>query len=220
MRAGSLISDVLPSLKTSDTDATALRWMNELHVDQLPIIHNHKFLGLVNEPDLIDRNTPDEIINIHNLKPDGLFVEDTDHLFEVLKLANDKNLTVIPVLNKDQNYIGSITLSRLMSYFTRETDIAEPGGILILEVEARNYSVSEIARIIETNGGTILGLFAGSNPDPNLRDVTIKVNRVDLAAIIKTFLRYNYRIKETFQEEEYSHDVRDRFDSLMNYLNI
>ena len=220
MRAISLISDTLPSLKMTDTDSRALRWMNELHVDQLPVINNHKFLGLVSELDILDRNTPDEPVINHELQRQGLFVKDNDHLFEVLKISSEKKLTVIPVLDKQENYLGSITLNQLLDFFTKETDIIETGGIIVLEVEVRNYSVTEIARIIETNGGSILGLFAGSNADPNLRDVTIKINRADLNPIIAAFERFNYHIKDTYQEEEYFHDVRDRFDSLMNYLNV
>lgn len=220
MRASALISEMLPPLKTTDTDGYALKWMNELHVDQLPVVSNHEFIGLISELDLLDRNTPDEPISNHEIKRQDLFVKENDHLFEVLKLASEKSLSVIPVLNSNQKYVGSITISRLMDFFTKETDIIEPGGILVLEIESRNYSVAEIGRIIESNGASILGLFAGSNPDPNLRDVTVKINKADLTAIIATFERYNYKIKDSYQEEEYFHNVKDRFDSLMNYLNV
>lgn len=220
MRAVALISEMLPSLKTTDTDAYALKWMNELHVDQLPVVSNHQFIGLISELDLLDRNTPDEPISNHEIKRNDLFVKENDHLFEVLKLASEQSLSVIPVLNKEQKYLGSITINRLMDFFTKETDIIEPGGILVLEIETRNYSVAEIGRIIESNGASVLGLFAGSNPDPNLRDVTVKINKADLTAIVATFERYNYKIKDTYQEEEYFHNVKDRFDSLMNYLNV
>jgi len=51
-------------------------------------------------------------------------------------------------------------------------------------------------------------------------EVTIKINRTDLSAIIQTFNRYNYTIKASFHQSEYVDDLKDRFDSFMSFLNI
>jgi hypothetical protein len=49
----------------------------------------------------------------------------------------------------------------------------------------------------------------------------MKVNSMDIQPLIQTLNRYNYIIKATYSEsEEMYEDLRDRYDGLMNYLNI
>ncbi len=83
-----------------------------------------------------------------------------------------------------------------------------------------DYSLSEIARIIESNDAKILSLFVHSWPESTKIEVTLKINRVELGAILQTFNRFNYNIKAIFSEQDDLDDLRERYDSLMNYLNI
>lgn len=80
--------------------------------------------------------------------------------------------------------------------------------------------MSEIVRIIESNHVKILCLFAGTDYDTSRMELTIKVNNTDLQPIISDLTRYNYTVKESFQEAEYFDNLKERYDSLMNYLNI
>jgi CBS domain-containing protein len=141
-------------------------------------------------------------------------------LFEVLKVATEFRLSVIPVIDKDENYMGIITRDELLNYFATQTDILEPGGILVLELNVKDYALAEIARIIESNGARILCIFAITNYNSNKMELTIKVNQTDLQPIIAGLNRFNYIVKETFQEAEYFDNLKERYDSLMNYLNI
>jgi len=83
-----------------------------------------------------------------------------------------------------------------------------------------DYSLSEISRIVESNDAKILSLYISSHTDSTKLEVTIKINRTDLSAIIQTFNRYNYTIKASFHQSEYVDDLKDRFDSFMSFLNI
>jgi hypothetical protein len=80
--------------------------------------------------------------------------------------------------------------------------------------------LSEIARIVESNDAKILSSYISSHIDSTKLEVTIKINRTDLSAIIQTFNRYNYTIKASFHQSEYVDDLKDRFDSFMSFLNI
>jgi len=51
-------------------------------------------------------------------------------------------------------------------------------------------------------------------------EVTLKVNKQDISAIIATFLRYEYDVKATFNNTDNNDNAKDRYDSLMNYLNL
>ena len=102
----------------------------------------------------------------------------------------------------------------------RTAAINQPGSIIVLEMTQNDYSLSEIAQIIESNDAKILSMYITSRIDSTLLDVILKINKQDLNAIIQTFSRYNYTIKASYGEKEDPEDLRDRFDSLMNYLNV
>jgi acetoin utilization protein AcuB len=51
-------------------------------------------------------------------------------------------------------------------------------------------------------------------------EVTLKVNKQDISTIVATFLRYEYDIKATFNHTDDNDNSRDRYNSLMNYLNL
>jgi len=220
MYARELICDDIPPLKTSDTGERALAWMDEFRVSHLPIVNNVDFLGLISESDILDFNSATEPIGGHSLNLSRPYVFDYQHTYDVLKVMASLKLSVIPVLNDKDQYLGLIHLSTLLQHFAEMASMKESGGLLILELNIHDYSLSEIARIVESNDAKILSLYISSHTDSNKLEVTIKINRTDLSAIIQTFNRYNYTIKASFHQSEYVDDLKDRFDSFMSFLNI
>lgn len=220
MKAIDLISKNVPSLKTSDTGGRGLRLMNEFHVSHLPIVNENQFLGLISEEDILNAHGEEDPIGSLPLSVLRPFIHDYEHLFEVLKVATEFKLTIVPVIDKEENYLGLITRDDLLNYFAIQTDILEPGGIIVLELGINDYNLSEIVRILESNHAKILCIFAGTNYDSTKMELTIKINQTELQPIISDLNRYNYVVKETFQEAEYFDNLKERYDSLMNYLNI
>ena len=149
-----------------------------------------------------------------------IFVNDIDHIFEVLKVAYENKLTVIPVLDKDKNYLGGITRFNLINYFVTETDLTGAGSILVLDVAEKNYSMAEMARIVEGENARITGSLIGTSGETHHATITLKLNVEDLQPIVEAFRRFNYVILESYQEPEYFDNLKDRYDSLMNFLNV
>lgn len=220
MYARELISDDIPPLKTSDTGERALAWMDEFRVSHLPIVNNVDFLGLISESDILDFNSANEPIGGHSLNLSRPYVFDYQHTYDVLKVMSSLKLSVIPVLNDKDQYLGLIHLSTLLQHFAEMASMKESGGLLVLELNLHDYSLSEISRIVESNDAKILSLYISSHIDSTKLELTIKINRTDLSAIIQTFNRYNYTIKASFHQSEYVDDLKDRFDSFMSFLNI
>lgn len=220
MYARELISDDIPPLKTSDTGERALAWMDEFRVSHLPIVNNVDFLGLISESDILDFNSASEPIGGHSLNLSRPYVFDYQHTYDVLKVMSSLKLSVIPVLNDKDQYLGLIHLSTLLQHFAEMASMKESGGLLILELNLHDYSLSEIARIVESNDAKILSLYISSHIDSTKLELTIKINRTDLSGIIQTFNRFNYTIKASFHQSEYVDDLKDRFDSFMSFINI
>jgi acetoin utilization protein AcuB len=220
MKAIDLISKSIPSLRTSDDGATALRWMNEFHVSHLPIVNDTQLLGLISEEEILTAHGEEEAIGslpLNLLRP---FIHDTEHAFEVLKLAAQLRLTVIPVIDEKENYVGSVTRDNLLNFLAYETDIIEPGGILVLDLNLNDYSLGEISRVIESAGAKILSAFTKTMADANKIELTLKINQTQLQHVVTALGRYNYIVKESFVEPEYFENLQERYDALMNYLNI
>ena len=93
--------------------------------------------------------------------------------------------------------------------------------LIQLEMGAYDYSLSEIARIVEENDAKIMGLTVDTIPeDPSRIVVSLLVNQADCTAIIKSFYRYNYTILNTFNSPESHSDLLDRYSLLMRYLDV
>ena len=221
MVAKDLISEVVPSLKTSDSGQTALNWMEIFRISHLPIVNNQDFLGLISDTDIYDMNQPEEPIGNHSLTLLKPFVTTEQHLFEVIGLASRLKLTVVPVLDDKNHYKGVITTTDLVRYLAGISSMDQPGGIIVLELIERDYSLSQIAQIVESNNVKDLSMYVTSPPDSTKLEVTIKVNTNDLASVIRTFERYNYDVK-TWVTSDDSMDkfYSERFDLLMKYMNI
>jgi acetoin utilization protein AcuB len=221
MVAKDLISEVIPSLKTSDLGQTALNWMEIFKISHLPIVNNQEFLGLISDSDIYDMNQPNEPIGNHALTLYKPFVTTEQHIFEVIGLASRLKLSVVPVLDDKNNYKGVITSNDLIRHVASISSMDQPGGIIVLDVIERDYSMSQIAQIVESNNVKILSMYITSSPGSTLLEVTLKVNSSDLASVIRTFERYNYEVK-TWVTDNDSMDrfYSERFDLLMKYLNI
>jgi acetoin utilization protein AcuB len=221
MVAKDLLSEIIPSLKTSDLGQTALNWMEIFRISHLPIVNNQDFLGLISDADIFDMNQPNEPIGNHSLTLLKPYVTTEQHIFEVIGLASRLKLSVVPVLDDKKHYKGVITTSDLIRHIAGISSMDQPGGIIVLELIERDYSLSQIAQIVESNNVKVLSMYITSPPESTKLEVTIKVNTSDLVSVIRTFERYDYEVK-TWVTDNDSMDrfYSERFDLLMKYLNI
>jgi CBS domain-containing protein len=221
MLAKELISDVVPALKTSDTGVQALTWMDVFRISHLPIVNNRDFLGLISDKDIYNLNMADEPIGNHNLSLFSPYVFEDQHIYEVIEVASRLKLSVIPVLDRSNEYLGLITLHDLVEVFADLSALKHPGGILVLEVNQNDYSLTEISQIVESNDAKILSLYISSSSDTTEMNVTLKINRNDLTSVIRTFERYEYNIVASYlKDDDEDKLLEDRYDSFMRYLNI
>jgi CBS domain-containing protein len=220
MLAKDFISDVVMPLKTSDTGAKALLWMDDLKISHLPIVNNRAFLGLISESDIDNLTELNEPVGHMDLSLATTFVYEHQHVFDVLKLVYDSRLTLVPVVDQSENYLGCFTLEDLLRKLSKNTSILDPGGIIVLVVDHNSYDLSEISRIVEQNDAKILNLYVTTDPESMKMEVTLKINKTDVAPVMQTFTRFQYQIKAVFAAKDDLNDLKDRYDALMNYLSI
>lgn len=221
MLAEALISEVIPALRLTDTGQKALNWMEIFRISHLPVVDDHEYIGLISDKSIYDLNLNEKQMDECKefmLQP---HVHQKQHIFEVVSLISTLKITAVPVLDPEHKYHGVISVSDLAQKFSDLVAVNEPGGVIVLEINQVDYSLAQIAQIVEGNDAKILSLYVTKAEDSNEINVTLKVNRVDLSPIIQTFVRYDYSIKSVFMDDSMvKHMYDDRFDLFMKYLNI
>lgn len=220
MTALELITDEIPPLTHLDSGEKALIWMEEFKVSHLPVLKNGNFVGVVSESLILDKMEPSETLDVlfdHLPRP---FVWATQHIYEVLAFISEHKVSIVPVLDKDENYLGCTSVHHIVQLIANTGSIKEPGGIIVLEMNQNDYSLAQLAQIVESNNAKILSSFIMSSADSTKLEVTLKINDSDLDRILRTFERYEYVIKASYQKSEYEDDLQHRFDALINYLKL
>jgi signal-transduction protein with cAMP-binding, CBS, and nucleotidyltransferase domain len=150
----------------------------------------------------------------------GAYVNENQHIYDAIKIFSTLSLSLLPVVTENNQYLGIITLANLIKHLAGIFAINNPGGVIILEINEKDYILTEIAKIVESNDAKVLSLSITSFPDSTKLEVTLKLNRMDIEAILQTFNRYNYSVKAYFSEDLNHESLKERYDSLMNYLNV
>ncbi len=220
MLAKDIVSDYIPPLKATENSLIALNWMEEFKVSHLPIVNKKEYLGLISDTEIYDAQLSDEPFTKCKLTLIRPYVLESQHVYEVIKMISNMNLTLLPVLDAELNYAGVIPAGSLTHIFSTLAATREPGGILVLEMNNLDYTMTQIAQIVEGNDAKILSCYINHIPDSTRMEVTLKLNRQDLSAIIQTFNRYSYNVKASFHQREFGDDMQSRWDNFMNYLNM
>ncbi|WP_167276843.1 CBS domain-containing protein [Dyadobacter arcticus] len=221
MLAASLINPMIPLLKPSDSVSTALDWMEEYGVKQLVVADLGVYQGIVSEDILFDIVDNSELLARIIIQHKDIFAAEDQHPYELLRLVNQFGLKIIPVLHDDHSFAGSILSNDLVEHFVNELGVQEKGAVIVLKVSERSYSLSEISRLIESNGTRILSSYYSSgeiyNPTNEAR-LTLKLNRTHITPIIATLERFGYEIEEAHANDPIESVDQERLDMLLRYL--
>src|SRR5688572_10090672 len=220
MLAIELNNNNIPQLQLQDTIAKALQLVSDFKVSHLPVVSEEKFLGLISEEDLMDAHNKN--MRIELLQSDFILasINENDHFLQAVNISNEYQTNVVPVTNFENELIGTITrqtLLRTLGYFSGAQEI---GGIIVLEMERNQFTISDISRIVESNGATVLHLNTTMQPETGLLRVTIHINKKELSAVISAFERYEYHVVYYFSEEKFESEIHSNYRHLMNYLDI
>lgn len=215
-----LISPSLPVLSFNDTVFHAQQLMADYHVFQLPIVQDDKYIGLISEDDVL--NAEDDTASLRQFENQlsKLAVRANTHFVEAVQLSNDYGLSVIPVVDKEMEWIGAISAPDLLKVLGKTTGTDQAGGIIVLELDKADFSFSEISKLVETNDAHVTQLNTYYDSHQQLMYVTVKINKFEISDIVATFQRYEYTVKYYFGEELYENELRNNYDHLMNYLNM
>jgi acetoin utilization protein AcuB len=220
MLAGELNKNLIPQLKPDDSVAKALQLITDYKVSHLPVVSDDKYLGLISEDDLLDAE--DVKLPISVLQKDFIpaSIRSSDHFIHAVNISSQYQTNVVPVINEAQQLVGTITAQVLLETLATFAGAQDAGGIIVLEMEKTQFSISEISRIVESNDATITHLNTMSGPLNGMINVTIQINKKELSVIIASFKRYEYDVIYYFGEEKFESQIDRNYQNLLNYLDI
>ena len=220
MHASDLLSPDIVPLKPADPVSVALDRMEELKLGHLPVVENDHLVGFVKDSDLGEGNHARGAVGDVMQRMELPYVRELQHIYDVMRIFVERGLTVVPVLDMNGRYMGAVNQQMALRRLSEMINLREPGSVLVLEMNAVDYSLQEIARIVEGNDGKVLSFYCHPLPDSTRTEVTLKINREDVSGILQTFERYEYTVKTTYQGSRFHEDLRGRFDELMRMIDL
>ncbi|HQW84711.1 MAG TPA: CBS domain-containing protein [Ferruginibacter sp.] len=215
-----LINTNIPRLQLKDSVSKALRLIVDFRVTHLPVVDGDKYLGLISEDDLLDQEQHKMPVELMQETFIQAAVHDNEHFLNAVTCSNQFETTVVPVVNDDNELMGVITTDILLKTLGNFAGTNEIGGIIVLEMERSQFSISEISRIVESNDATILHLNTTVHAQTGMLTVTLHINKKEIAAITSTFERYEYDVIYYFGNEKFENEIHSNYRHLMNYLDI
>jgi acetoin utilization protein AcuB len=220
MLAQELTNNILPQLQLSDTVSKALQLMSDFKTTHLPVVSEEKYLGLISEDDLLDEENKKIPIEFFQNDFIPASVNFNNHFLNAVSVSNHYQTNVIPVVNEANELIGTIAGQVLLAALGNFSGSNETGAVVVLEMERSRFAISEISRIVESDGAIILHLNITSKPDSALLQVTIHLNKKEISTIIAAFERYEYTVTFYSGEELFENEIDSNYRHLMNYLDI
>ncbi|MCO5254163.1 MAG: CBS domain-containing protein [Bacteroidia bacterium] len=176
------------------------------------ICHDH-ILSLVNTHQHDLHAVMDEII-ITPVLPSSC------HYFEIIHVLHRSEADIVPVVDEHDKYVGCVSLHEIIDQSGSLLSVSYPGAIVVLETDIKDYNLSEIIRLIESNDIKVLGLETVEVPQTSKLHIHIKLNTGVLRALLASFERFGYDVYAHFMRQDTADDTEDRYRQLMNYLDL
>lgn len=215
-----ILSVDIPHLNPEDSVLLAKDIMKDHHVAHLPVVFENKLLGIIDEDTLLDAPSDDSPVNSLQTLYSHASVQGIGHILDTVHVCTEFQLTLVPVLSEESDYLGSVTAVDLLRHTDKIIGAGDPGAIIVLQMDRVNFAFSEIIKLVETNDAQVTQLNTYAEPGTASFFITLRINKMEVSDIIATFQRYEYKIKYYFGEEQYENELRSNYNHLMNYLSI
>lgn len=219
MLAATITAQGFPMLQLEDKVSFALQCMEDFDVQELAVVKEDYFIGIVQKSDLLDTDES-ATLKIVSDQFKKIMIADTAHFLTALDLFSKHQLSILPVLNEQQECIGMIPQKSLNDALAKFLGVDVPGAIIVLSVAPYQYSLAEMSRLVESNNAQIVQLNSYYDESNGAMIITLKINKNEAQAIIATFQRYDYQLVQYFGKTPLHNDIEAHYHHLMNYLDV
>jgi acetoin utilization protein AcuB len=214
----SYINPNIPVLKPSDTVDDALVLFSDYKVDVLPYVSEQGYAGNFSEDLLLNYDIDDRLLEIQAL-PEEIQLSDADPLLEGIRKMLASSSPFLPVMDEEHHFLGVVEKRSLLEELATKMSLEQQGGLLEIHLKGKDYSLAEISRIIESESGKIISLFAHKEGEEDLI-LTLKLDITKISTVVSALTRYGYAVVSYHSTEPVTNIEKDRFEQLMRYLSI
>jgi CBS domain-containing protein len=218
MVAKELIDSNIPVLKETDNVDKALQLMSESKTSHLPFVHETLFSGFFSEEQLLHHDF-DTILE--DIQPETIDTKIDLNLpvLELVKIFIKSPFDILPVFDQTDVFLGTVEKKETLERFIETLALNDTGGLLEINLNNKEYSLSEISKVVELESANILSSFI-SYDDQNQMHLTLKLDISQISGVVNALERYGYDVVSYFASEPVTNLEKDRYDLLMKYLSI
>lgn len=190
----------------------------EYGFSHFPVIEDQVYLGVVSQDDVLFFDSDKRIGDyLYSLK--GFFGKDIDDVITLLEIFAKNKSTLMPVLDGNKKYVGYYLIEDIIGLFTDFPFLNNYGSTLIIAKDLDNFSMAQVAQIVESNDLQSLALMVTTMEKEKV-EITIRLNRDVTDSLVQSFRRYGYEIINAVEADSYLLKLKERSDYLSKYLDL
>ena len=202
----------------NDKISDALENCKQYGFSHLPVVEKNIFRGMIRFEDLQEAKKGQKTIGDLQHLLEKIYLSDRMSWTETLSIMMKNEANVLGVLNLSGKYIGIKLLDDILELISEKDFINKDGYILVVRKNTADFSISQVAQIVESDGGNILGILV--NESNGETEVEVKIETEDINEIIQTFRRYDYNIISQMEEDLHLQELKEHSAFLKRYLEI
>ncbi len=219
MLVSEIIQSSVPVLHFTDKVEDAITLLQNNSLQHLAVIDNENYEGLISMDELLSADETDTLDTLAT-KLMHISISDDQHILTALRFITEYNVTTLPVLSANKEYLGVVTETILLQSLAIFLNVEIPVGIFVLEMPNEKFSIGEICRLVETNDAFVTQVNTYIDHVSGMLLVTFRINKAEVSDVLATLQRYEYNVKYFFGEEHYQNKIKENFENLMAYLNV
>lgn len=142
-------------------------------------------------------------------------------IYDALQEMETHKVPEIPLAAEDGSYLGLITTDSLVHWWAQLGAVQERGTVIVLETHLQNYSLAEIAQILESDDIRVLSLYLlRHEADLHKTYIVLKVNSIYLARSLELLERKGYHPVKLHGDLMMEKNARDHLQALIRYLEM
>ncbi len=212
------ITNDYQAINSEETIAEVQAFFEDVSFSHFPVIAEGIYIGCIAADDIETFDLDKKILD-YRYALEGIFARNSMIWLDVLEVFAKNHSNIVPVLDDTNAYLGYYELEDIVKFFHETPFLKEQGGIIVVQKGLSDFSMGQIAQIVESNNGKLLGLFISEATIETVQ-ITIKIALGGMNDIIQSFRRYNYEIISEHHEDNYLNTLKERSEYLDKYLNI
>lgn len=211
------ISRDFPAFSLSDSIEAAAEIAAEFGYSHIFIKKKGTFVGALSQSFLED--SPEGTLASLELHFERFALSEDGNMLDTIKLFHIFNANVLPVIDKNEKYLGYLSCEDVFGEFSKYPLFSENGAVLTVQVTGTHYSLTEISQIVEGNNAKVYGCFVSAVNEDSV-NITLKISSENLSSIDETFERYGYTVVSKHYDDEKDELLKDRYGFFQKFLEF